>query len=146
MHDDRSRPPSDPVDGGAAPRQDWPGQRLGLPRTGPRSIARVGRRIAGVTIDWALAYVVAFAFFDGQGLAITVIFSVVQIVFLVTLGGTVGHLVLGMRLVPMAGGRTGLWRPVVRTLLLALVIPAVVWDQDQRGLHDRVAGTVLVRV
>jgi uncharacterized RDD family membrane protein YckC len=146
MPDDRTRHPSDPADGGAAPRQDWPGQRLGLPRGGPRSIARLGRRIAGVSIDWALAYVVAFAFFDGQGLAITVVFSVVQIVSLVTLGGTVGHLVLGMRLVPMAGGRIGLWRPVVRTLLLALVIPAVVWDQDQRGLHDRVAGTVLVRV
>jgi hypothetical protein len=146
MPDNPTRPPSDPTDGGQGARQEWPGQRLGLPRTGPRSIGRLGRRVAGVSIDWALAYVVAFAFLDGQGLAITVIFSVVQIVFLVTLGGTVGHLVLGMRLVPMAGGRIGIWRPVVRTLLLALVIPAVVWDQDQRGLHDRVAGTVLVRV
>ena len=34
---------------------------------------------------------------------------------------------------------------VVRTLLMALVIPAVIWDADQRGMHDRVAGTLLVR-
>jgi len=146
MPDDRSRLPSDPSDGGPGPRQDWPGQRLGLPRTGPRSVARVGRRVAGVSIDWALAYVVAFAFFDGRGLAITLVFALVQALALVTLGGTVGHLALGVRLVPMAGGRLGVWRPLVRTVLLALVVPAVIWDQDQRGLHDRGAGTLLVRV
>ena len=43
------------------------------------------------------------------------------------------------------GGWAGLWRPVGRTALLALVIPAVIWDADQRGLHDKAAGTVLVR-
>jgi len=25
------------------------------------------------------------------------------------------------------------------------VIPAVIWDADQRGLHDKAAGTVLLR-
>jgi hypothetical protein len=25
------------------------------------------------------------------------------------------------------------------------VIPAAIWDADQRGLHDKAAGTVLVR-
>jgi hypothetical protein len=73
MPDSIRRPPSEPAapsgQGGSDGRQEWPGQRLGLPRTGPRSIARLGRRVAGVSIDWALAYVVAFAFFDGQGLA-----------------------------------------------------------------------------
>ena len=34
---------------------------------------------------------------------------------------------------------------VVAPTLLALVIPAVIWDADQRGLHDKAAGTVLVR-
>jgi hypothetical protein len=53
---------------------------------------------------------------------------------------------MGLRLVPMAGGRVGVWRPALRSALLVLVIPAVVWDLDQRGLHDRVAGTLLVRV
>jgi hypothetical protein len=27
-----------------------------------------------------------------------------------------------------------------------LVLPALVWDSDQRGFHDKVAGTVLIRV
>jgi len=25
------------------------------------------------------------------------------------------------------------------------VIPVLVWDSDQRGFHDKIAGTVLVR-
>jgi hypothetical protein len=33
----------------------------------------------------------------------------------------------------------------VRSLLLGIVIPALVWDSDQRGFHDKVAGTVLIR-
>jgi hypothetical protein len=50
-----------------------------------------------------------------------------------------------MRVVPVAGGYLGPWRPFARTALLCLVIPAVIWDTDQRGMHDRLVGTVLVR-
>ncbi|MDQ1597583.1 MAG: hypothetical protein QOI70_1007, partial [Microbacteriaceae bacterium] len=57
----------------------------------------------------------------------------------------IGHLLLGMRVVPVAGGWIGPWRPIVRTLLLSIIIPAVIWDRDKRGMHDRAAGTVLVR-
>ena len=39
----------------------------------------------------------------------------------------------------------GLLGALARTVLLCLVIPAVVWDSDGRGLHDRVAGTAIVR-
>jgi uncharacterized RDD family membrane protein YckC len=30
-------------------------------------------------------------------------------------------------------------------MLLGLLIPAVIWDRDGRGLHDRAAGTVVIR-
>jgi hypothetical protein len=33
----------------------------------------------------------------------------------------------------------------VRTLLLVLVVPALIWDRDYRGLHDRAANSVVVR-
>jgi hypothetical protein len=33
----------------------------------------------------------------------------------------------------------------VRSVLLMIVIPALVWDSDHRGFHDKIAGTVLVR-
>ena len=68
-----------------------------------------------------------------------------QILFIPTLGGSPGHRLMGMYLVRVSGGWTGLWRPIVRTALLFLIIPAVVADDDHRGLHDKAAGTILLR-
>ena len=123
----------------------YPGERLGLPDSGPRSIARIGRRIGALAIDWAAAVIISIAFFQYDALATSAVFAVVQIVFIPTIGGSPGHRILGMRVVMLRGGWVGLWRPVVRTLLLVLVIPAVMWDPDQRGLHDKAVGTVLIR-
>jgi uncharacterized RDD family membrane protein YckC len=123
----------------------YPGERLGYPATGPGSIARVGRRIGALAIDWVAAVIISIAFFEYDALATTLVFAVVQIVFIPTIGGSPGHRILGMRLVLVNGAWAGLWRPIVRTLLLVLVIPAVIWDPDQRGLHDKAVGTVLVR-
>lgn len=123
----------------------YPGERLGMPESGPGSIARPGRRIAALAIDWAAAVIVSVAFFAYDSIATLAIFSAVQILFLPTLGGSPGHRLVGLRLRPLDGGWVGLWRPIVRTTLLVLVIPAVIWDADQRGLHDKGAGTVLVR-
>lgn len=123
----------------------YPGERLGLPAEGPGSLARPGRRIAALAIDWACAVVVSIAFFSYDSFATLAVFAIVQLLFLPTLGGSPGHRLLGMRLQLVQGGWVGLWRPIVRTLLLVLVIPAVIWDADQRGLHDKAAGTVLLR-
>ena len=74
------------------------------------------------------------------------IFVVLQIVFIPTIGGSIGHRLVGLRVVALGGGWVGLWRPIVRSLLLSIVIPALVWDSDQRGFHDKMAGTVLIRL
>lgn len=134
----------------------YPGDRLGLPASGPRSVARIGRRIGALLIDYVAATIIATAFlgFDQFALpaeagltqfAPMAVFALLQIVFIPTLGGSPGHRILGMRLVMLNGSWVGLWRPVVRTLLLIVVIPAVIWDQDQRGLHDKSIGAVLIR-
>jgi len=128
----------------------WPGERLGLPETGARSIGRLGRRVIAILIDWGVAYLLSWAFFPtelGTDPFVTLaIFAGLQYVFLVVVSGSLGHLLVRLRVVPLAGGYLGLWRPLVRTLLLCLGIPALIWDRDQRGLHDKAAGTVLVRV
>lgn len=124
----------------------WPGQRLGLPETGPRSVARPLRRIAALLIDFALAALLSAVFFGYEQWASTLIFMATQVLFIPLTSGGIGHLCVGLRVVPIRGGWVGIWRPLVRTLLLALVIPALIWDTDQRGLHDKIAGTVLVRV
>jgi uncharacterized RDD family membrane protein YckC len=123
----------------------YPGERLGLPEAGPGSVGRPGRRIAALAIDWAAAVILSIAFFQYDAIATTVIFVVVQILFIPTAGGSPGHRILGMRVVRLDGAWVGLWRPIVRTLLLAVVIPAVIWDADQRGVHDKAAGTLLIR-
>ena len=125
----------------------WPGERLGLPEQGPRSVARLGRRFLAIAVDWALAALPAYLLIGGRHPELwqILIFGVLQIVFIPTIGGSVGHRVLGLRLVPLGGGWIGIWRPVVRTVLLLLVIPLLVWDSDQRGFHDKIAGTILIR-
>ncbi|MBO1901892.1 RDD family protein [Leucobacter weissii] len=127
----------------------WPGERLGLPEQGPRSVARIGRRLLGIMIDWGIAMLISllFAPYASQTYSWVniVVFVVMQVLFIPTIGGSIGHRIVGLRVVPIAGGWVGPWRPILRTLLLALVIPVLVWDSDQRGFHDKIAGTVLVR-
>jgi uncharacterized RDD family membrane protein YckC len=123
----------------------WPGKRLGLPQSGPGSIARIGRRLGALAIDWALSVLISNAFFNYDPLATLGVFVVGQIIFTVTTGASVGHRLLGLRLVNSNGLPLGVWRPAVRALLIAVVIPAVIWDVDQRGMHDRLVGTALVR-
>jgi len=129
----------------------WPGETFGLPESGPRSVGRLGRRLLAILIDWLIAYGLSLLLFrmeDGTANPwITLgIFGLLQLIFLLFFNGSIGHLLLRLRLVPVRGGSMAPWRPLVRTLLLCLAIPALIWDRDQRGLHDRVAGTLLVRV
>ena len=123
----------------------YPGERLGLPRSGSGALATVGRRVWAIIIDWACAVLISVAFFSYDPLATSLIFVIVQALFIPTIGGSPGHRLLGMRVHRVSGGWPGLWRPLVRSILLVLVIPAVIWDADNRGLHDKASGTVLLR-
>lgn len=126
---------------------EYPGERLGLPADGPRSVGRVGRRLVAICIDWALASLPAYLLIGGPQAMWwhSLIFMLMQIVFVPTIGGSLGHRIVGLQVVPLAGGWVGVWRPIVRAVLVTLVIPALVWDSDQRGFHDKIAGTVLIR-
>jgi len=53
---------------------------------------------------------------------------------------------VGVRVVRLDGKPVGLLRSLVRTLLLLAVVPPLVFDRDLRGLHDKAAGTIVVRV
>ncbi|MET9610627.1 RDD family protein [Streptomyces sp. NPDC006512] len=129
----------------------YPGQQLGLPQSGPGSVARFGRRIGSVVIDWVGCQLIAYGLITGGDLAGTGnwtlgLFVALTILTVGTVGFTPGKRMLGLRVVGQDGNRLGIVRVVVRTLLLALVIPALIWDRDGRGLHDRLAGAVQVRI
>ena len=123
----------------------WPGKKFGLPAEGPRSTPTYLRRVAGLGIDWAIAVGISVAFFDYNGLWTLAIFIVLQMVGGLLLAGSPGHLIAGIRIAPISGGALGILAPLVRQLLVAAVITAVMVDEDQRGVHDRLVGTILVR-
>lgn len=127
-------------------------------------MASVGRRVVALVLDWVLSMAVASLFwrdpgqsgpFAAQSWATLAVFGVSTAVFVSFLGHTLGHRLLGLRVVRLARDADGSLRPLlgppgllaglVRTALLCLVIPAVVWNRDGRGLHDLAASTVIVR-
>lgn len=135
----------------AADDFEYPGNRLGMPADGSGSVAPVPRRLAALAIDWVLSTLVAYTFFDitpeTQGFTVPLVFAVQSILLLTFLGTTVGKRIMGVRLAALAGGRLPWPLAVgVRTVLLCLVIPAVIYDRDHRGLHDLAAGTVGTRI
>ena len=73
------------------------------------------------------------------------VFVLVHAFFVGLFGRTPGMAPARIRCVSTAdGGAIGLPRALLRALLLALVIPAMVFDREGRGLHDRAAGSVMV--
>jgi uncharacterized RDD family membrane protein YckC len=127
----------------------WAGQRLGLPESGPGSLATMPRRIGAIIIDWGIALLISHAFFADNSWATLLIFGGMQLILVGTLGYSFGHRILGLQVIRMGqklkSGYVGLYKAFVRSLLVCLVIPVSIWDADNRGLHDKAAGTVLIR-
>lgn len=129
----------------AGTQQQWHGQRLGLPEDGPGSIATVGRRLVALLIDWLPCSIAAQLLTRNPALSTLVLFAVLSVVTLSVFGRTPGHAALGLRVSRVSGARPGFGRAVIRTVLLCVVIPAVVWDADGRGLHDKAVDSLVVR-
>jgi uncharacterized RDD family membrane protein YckC len=131
---------------------EYAGQRLGLPPAGPGSIARFGRRLVAIFLDWTMCQLIAFLLFKvelghgGPGSFVPLgIFAVENVILLPTMGATVGQRLLGVLLMAVDGRRVTVVQVLIRTSLLCLAVPALIWDRDGRGLHDKAAATVLVR-
>jgi uncharacterized RDD family membrane protein YckC len=124
------------------------GAALGLPADGPGSLATFSSRIGAFLVDAVAAALVAGLFtapsLPGNWSLLS--FGLITVGTLVAFGQTPGMRLLGLRLAhPRPGERLALWRAVVRTLLLLLLVPALVVDADGRGLHDRLTDTAVVR-
>lgn len=123
-----------------------PGERLGLPKEGPGSVAGFGRRTGAIFIDWAIALLVTRVVFDTNAWVTLAVFGLEYLVTLPLLGATVGMRILRIGVVTPEGVQPGALMTLVRTVLLCLAVPALIWDRDQRGLHDKASGTVVVRI
>jgi len=126
-------------------------------------MASFGRRLVAIAIDWGLCQLIALAILGerwGTGGSASfvplAIFAIENLLLVSTLGYTVGHRVMGLRVVRVAvndpsaptawlASLPGLVAGTVRTALLCLAIPALVWDRDGRAWHDRLSGTMILR-
>ncbi|MEU6357523.1 RDD family protein [Streptomyces sp. NPDC047072] len=127
------------------------GEQLGLPEQGPGSIARPGRRLGALAVDWAMSVLIASQLITQSYQQSTsnwalLVFFVMSALTVGTIGFTPGKRLFGLRVVAVDTGRVHPVRALLRTALLCLAVPALIWDRDGRGLHDRLAKTVEVRI
>jgi uncharacterized RDD family membrane protein YckC len=136
-------------DAGDGTGQRFKGERLGLPQSGPGSVASSGRRAFAILTDFAIAAGVAGLFTQPElprNWSLLAWFGI-TIVAVAFFGFTPGHALFGLRVARLDGTTmVGLPRAVLRTALIFPIIPAVIWDSDGRCLHDKATGTVVIRV
>lgn len=116
-----------------------------------------GRRFLALLVDWLASTLVTvfivgperYGEVGGSASLITTGVYVVEAALLTWLvGGSFGKIATGLRVVPA----DGVLRPInplrllLRQVLVALVIPPLVFRPDGRGLHDVATGTATVKV
>jgi uncharacterized RDD family membrane protein YckC len=131
----------------------YPGERLGLPPTGRGSIASFGERLAAVIVDLAVSSLIGFVLVRPSTVSAEQQWNLVSVAVFVlttgllafTTGRTLGMRLTHLQIVRLDGGTVGP-RVFVRQLLVALLVPALIWNSDRRGMHDRACHTAVVRV
>ena len=114
------------------------------------------RRIFALFVDWAASTLVVIALLglddysesSASGFYVLLVYVVESALFTWLVGGSFGKVATRLRLVPVDGRPRPLnpLRLLGRQILVALVIPPLVFRPDGRGLHDIFAGTATVTV
>lgn len=121
------------------------------------------RRLLALLVDWIACMLVVIAFvgparyFPSAGTEVTgvnpslltLLLFVAETTALTSLaGGSFGKMATRLRVVRMDGrpGPIDPLRALLRSVLVAIVIPPLVFKPDGRGLHDLATGTATVRL
>lgn len=110
-----------------------------------------GRRMLGVLIDWLMSYAIAIGFFvefgePSMGAVVFLIFTAQYLLFAALGGATPGHRVVGLKIVRFSDGAIPTpIQALIRTGLLVLIVTAITFDHNGRGINERLSNTVLVR-
>ena len=124
----------------------------------PERRASFVRRVAALLIDWGACLVIATVLFSRAvpwtpdysfgspdlSLIVLGLFVLETSVLVWLIQGSFGQRLVGISVVSISGRMT-YWRSLVRSLLVSLVIPPLVMDEDGRGLQDRATATQVVR-
>lgn len=139
----------------ARPAQAYRGETIGLPEAGPGSLSTTGKRLGAFVVDALASALIAGLFVQSRGADFAhrmpgswslVPLAVDYVLGILIAGRTLGMYLFGLRVIRV--GRDDAVNPlqvIVRTGLLFLLLPALIWDRDGRGLHDRLSGTAVVR-
>ncbi|MET8650344.1 MULTISPECIES: RDD family protein [Nocardia] len=134
------------AESGDSATPEFPGEHLGLPKSGAGSIAGQGRRIAAMFVDWLMAVGISLLILRHVNANLPLLIWFVVGVAAVTLFGfTPGQYFLRLRVLRVdAAVPVGFVRALARQVLLIFVVPALFTDADGRGMHDRATGTAVV--
>ena len=105
----------------------------------------------GLLLDWILCYFITWGFFaepgTGEFTPINYFLYLGQYLLFSILGGaTPGHRIVGLRIVRFSDGQMATPKQaLIRTALLAIVVTAITFDENGRGINERISGTVLIR-
>jgi uncharacterized RDD family membrane protein YckC len=113
------------------------------------------RRILALVVDWFASTLVVILLLGGvdewsgsrsAGFYVLAVFVVESALFTALSGGSFGQVATRLRVVQDNGDPRpiGPLKALVRQLLIALVIPPLVYRPDGRGLHDLAAGSAVV--
>ena len=110
-----------------------------------------GRRMLGVLIDWLMSYAIAIGFFvefgaSSMGAVVFLVFTAQYLIFAALGGATPGHRIMGLKIVRFSDGQMPTpIQALIRTSLLVIILTAITFDQNGRGINERLSNTVLVR-
>ena len=115
-----------------------------------------GRRMLGIALDWLAAYAITLGFFAGggdflersRGVGGTVLLVMaLQYLILVSFGGSsFGHRLVGLKVIRFSdGGTASPIQVLIRTVLMIIIVTAITFDENGRGVNERLSNTVLVR-
>jgi uncharacterized RDD family membrane protein YckC len=113
----------------------------------------IGRRLAALVIDWVVALLSAAVIAPNAGepqrfletLIVPGVFVVEVGLLTGLLGFSIGKRLVALRVEGPDGRPIGVPRALLRTLLLALVIPALVMNDERRGLHEVATTSRVIR-
>ena len=125
--------------------------------TGPTDLhpetASWARRVLALAVDWLASMAVAQLLVatgvlagNPGGVYTLLVFVLESALLTATVRGSFGKLATRLRVVRTdgSGQPVTLLRSLVRSVLVALVIPPLVFRPDGRGLHDMLAGSMTV--
>ncbi|TIC85757.1 RDD family protein [Nocardioides sp. GY 10127] len=107
-----------------------------------------------LAVDWVACLLVTSLFVPvygadappSSGFVVLGVFVVESAVFVALARGSFGQLVVGLRVVKVdaVGAPIGLLQALARQIMVAVVVPPLIFKPDGRGLHDMAVGSVTV--